>query len=179
MEVNNKVNQYIIYEVICSNSHAITGLCRDVVLGTDWFIKYIPALKQTAELDHLLMLDHRRIPKIIDVIKSEEGTYYVMDNIKGFSLNEYFNYYTEGNENAMMNKLIPVRNWAVENNVAVICNEFGAYEARTDEVSRANYFRVCSEIFKELKIGWSVWFGQFRSNGDLISGAAEALELNR
>ncbi len=93
MEVNKQVNQYIIYEVIASTEQAKSSLCRDLELGTDWFIKFVPATIVTSELTHLLMLDHRRIPKVIDVIKSEEGTYYVMDYIKGLSLKEYFNYF--------------------------------------------------------------------------------------
>lgn len=91
--------------------------------------------------------------------------------------NEFQNYYKNGNKNAMMNDLIPVRNWAVENNVAVICNEFGAYELRSDPESLKNYFIDAVAIFEELNIPWATWFGTFDENNELIPGIAGPLGL--
>jgi len=82
MEVNQKIGKYGITEVVTD----CTGYCRDLQHGTEWFFKYIGT--RTKELDYLKLLDHCRIPRIVDVLYEEDGLYYVMDQIKGITLQE-------------------------------------------------------------------------------------------
>jgi len=82
MEVSQKIGKYAITEVVTE----CTGYCRDLQYGTEWFVKYIGT--RTKELDYLKLLDHCRIPRIVDVLYEEDGLYYVMDQIKGITLQE-------------------------------------------------------------------------------------------
>ncbi len=87
------------------------------------------------------------------------------------------NYYKTGNKNHIKNEMIEAKRWAVENNVPVICNEFGAYEKGCDSTSMINYLRAVRESFEELEIPWQIWFGA-TTGGILKPGAGEALNLN-
>jgi len=47
--------------------------------------------------------------------------------------------------------------WAHENDVPLICNEFGAYRNASDAVSRANWIRDVRTAFEADGIGWAMW----------------------
>lgn len=47
--------------------------------------------------------------------------------------------------------------WAHENNVPLICNEFGAYRQYTDPVSRMNWIRDVRTALEADGIGWAMW----------------------
>jgi len=47
--------------------------------------------------------------------------------------------------------------WARENNVPLICNEFGAYRNASDPVSRANWIHDVRTAFEADGIGWAMW----------------------
>jgi aryl-phospho-beta-D-glucosidase BglC (GH1 family) len=47
--------------------------------------------------------------------------------------------------------------WARENNVPLICNEFGAYRNGADPVSRANWIHDVRTAFEADGIGWAMW----------------------
>ncbi len=47
--------------------------------------------------------------------------------------------------------------WAHENNVPLICNEFGAYRGFSDPVSRANWIHDVRTALEADGIGWSMW----------------------
>lgn len=93
MEIGNLIKRYKIIEISKKEKERISGKCRDHLLGCEWFIKFIPMDYVSQEFDHLMLLDHRRIPKVIDIIKDTKGTYYIMDCIKGMNLYEYIKHY--------------------------------------------------------------------------------------
>jgi endoglucanase len=47
--------------------------------------------------------------------------------------------------------------WGHENNVPLICNEFGAYREHTDEQSRMNWIRDVRTSLDADGIGWAMW----------------------
>ena len=98
------------------------------------------------------------------------------------------NYYKNGNKEAIMNLILPAKEWAVKNNVPVIINEFGAYNLETDKQSVLNYMTAMREISDTLEIPLTHWgytggFALFESEGasvkgtKLIEGMKEAFGL--
>ena len=88
-------------------------------------------------------------------------------------------YYQEGNKQFIKNRLAKVKNWAYDNNVPLICNEWGALP-NTAKIEDLNaYFKTMGEIFKEMDISWQVWFGIMDSENKLLPGMAEALDLKK
>ena len=88
-------------------------------------------------------------------------------------------YYQEGNKQFIKNRLAKVKNWAYDNNVPLICNEWGALP-NTAKIEDLNaYFKTMGEIFKEMDISWQVWFGIMDSENKLLPGMAEVLDLKR
>ena len=47
--------------------------------------------------------------------------------------------------------------WAHQNNVPLICNEFGAYREHTDPASRMNWIRDVRTALEADNIGWTMW----------------------
>jgi aryl-phospho-beta-D-glucosidase BglC (GH1 family) len=47
--------------------------------------------------------------------------------------------------------------WAHENNVPLLCNEFGAYREHTDPQSRMNWLRDVRTALEADNIGWTMW----------------------
>jgi hypothetical protein len=47
--------------------------------------------------------------------------------------------------------------WARQNNVPLICNEFGVYREHSDAVSRANWIRDVRTALEADGIGWTMW----------------------
>ncbi|WP_240841368.1 protein kinase [Acidaminobacter sp. JC074] len=82
MKVNQKVGRYTVTEVITDS----TAYCRQVDHGTEWFIKFLK--EDSREVDYLKLLDHCRIPRVIDVYTKDEGVYYIMDQVRGVTLYE-------------------------------------------------------------------------------------------
>lgn len=88
-------------------------------------------------------------------------------------------YFQEGNKQYIKNRLAQVKNWAYDNNVPLICNEWGALP-NTAKIEDLNaYFKTMGEIFKEMDIAWQVWFGIMDSEYKLLPGMAEALDLRK
>ncbi|MGN6646922.1 MAG: cellulase family glycosylhydrolase [Cytophaga sp.] len=88
-------------------------------------------------------------------------------------------YYQEGNKQFIKNRLAQVKNWAYDNNVPLICNEWGALP-NTAKIEDLNaYFKTMGEIFREMDISWQVWFGIMDSEHKLLPGMAEALDLKK
>jgi hypothetical protein len=76
--------------------------------------------------------------------------------------------------------------WGHENNVPLICNEFGVYRDYSDAISRANWIHDVRTALKADGIGWAMWdyrgvFGVvFKEDGRparVDSGVVEALGL--
>jgi endoglucanase len=88
-------------------------------------------------------------------------------------------YYHEGNKQFIKNRMAKVKNWAYDNNVPLICNEWGALP-NTAKIEDLNaYFKTMGEIFREMDIAWQVWFGIMDSENKLLPGMAEALDLKK
>lgn len=47
--------------------------------------------------------------------------------------------------------------WGRQNNVPLICNEFGAYREHSDPTSRMNWIRDVRTALEADKIGWTMW----------------------
>ena len=69
-----------------------------------------------------------------------------------------YDYYRTGNKSALRNDVLDAKAWAVDNNVPVICNEFGAYDRTSRLEDRVNYYTDVVDIFEELEIPWQHWF---------------------
>ncbi|WP_086001506.1 cellulase family glycosylhydrolase [Plesiocystis pacifica] len=68
------------------------------------------------------------------------------------------NYPRTGNREAMRNRLVQVKAWAVKHGVPVICNEFGVYAAASKEEDAVRYYTDLVALFAELEIPWHAWF---------------------
>ncbi|HXS15613.1 MAG TPA: cellulase family glycosylhydrolase [Polyangiaceae bacterium] len=77
---------------------------------------------------------------------------------EGWQIELLHNYYQTGNREALRNRLITVKGWAVQHNVPIICNEFGAYEAAARREDIVRYYTDLISLFGELEIPWQVWF---------------------
>ncbi|MCK9181855.1 MAG: CIA30 family protein [Fibrobacteraceae bacterium] len=91
------------------------------------------------------------------------------------------NYYKTGNKEYILQTWLTAKEWAVTNNVPVICNEFGAYNGASTAQDRLNYLKAVREVSDTLQIPISHWgytggFSLFE-NGKMIEGIKEALDL--
>jgi endoglucanase len=77
---------------------------------------------------------------------------------ESWQLDQLHNYYKAGNREALRNRLITVKSWAVKHNVPLITNEFGAYEAASRKEDVVRYYTDLIALFRELEIPWQVWF---------------------
>ena len=136
----------------------------------------------------------------ISIYKSDVGTYYyniligasIVYNLI-FMLAVFLsseavkNYNKNGNMEAILKSVIPAKKWAIEHNVPVIINEFGAYNLKTDKQSVLNYMSAMRTISDTLQIPLTHWgytggFALFDSEDGvkgtkLIEGMKEAYGL--
>ncbi len=91
------------------------------------------------------------------------------------------NYYKTGSKDYILSLVVKAKKWAVENNVPLVWNEFGAYTPKSDPQSVLNYMTAVREISDTLQIPWQHWgyTGGFAviENGKLIDGFDKALDL--
>ncbi len=91
------------------------------------------------------------------------------------------NYYKTGSKDYILSLVVKAKKWAVENNVPLVWNEFGAYTPKSDPQSVLNYMTAVREISDTLRIPWQHWgyTGGFAviENGKLIDGFDKALDL--
>jgi licheninase len=86
-------------------------------------------------------------------------------------------YYTKGNKPAVRNLILKAKQWAVDHNVPVICNEFGAYDGTSRMEDRARYLTDVIAIFEELEIPWQQWFMIMDDAGTVAPEYAAAMHL--
>lgn len=68
------------------------------------------------------------------------------------------NYFLDGWDARHIKALIDeAANWGRAHHVPLICNEFGAYRAYADPVSRANWIRDTRTALEADGIGWAMW----------------------
>lgn len=70
-------------------------------------------------------------------------------------LNWYGNY--RYNADTLYKQLKAAADWAKQNNVPLICNEFGSYKPFAPRQSRLNLIRDVRTSLEQLKIGWAMW----------------------
>ncbi|HYO97245.1 MAG TPA: cellulase family glycosylhydrolase [Polyangiaceae bacterium] len=87
-------------------------------------------------------------------------------------------YYRTGHRSATWNRVVAAKRWAVENNVPVICNEFGAYDRTARLEDRARYYTDLIGIFEELSIPWQHWFMIMDAQGEVIPEYRAAFRLD-
>lgn len=98
--------------------------------------------------------------------------------MESWILSEMRNYYRTGNAVALKNRIATAKQWAVDHNVPVICNEFGAYDARSQLEDRVRYYTELTGIFRELEIPWQHWFMILDENGGVSAEYREAFGLD-
>lgn len=86
-------------------------------------------------------------------------------------------YYQDGHRSALRNRLIQAKRWAVENDVPIVCNEFGAYDATSTLEDRQRYYSDLVGLFAELEIPWQHWFMIMDDQGEVIPEYREAFGL--
>lgn len=89
------------------------------------------------------------------------------------------NYYKTGNKSAIRNQIVTAKQWAIANNVPVICNEFGAYDGKSRLEDRARYLTDVVATFEELQIPWQQWFMIMDKNGVVIPEYRTAMRLGQ
>jgi licheninase len=99
-------------------------------------------------------------------------------SMESWVLGEVKNYYQSGNRSALRNHILAAKRWAVTNNVPVICNEFGAYDATSRLEDRARYYTDLISIFEELEIPWQHWFMVMDADGVVIPEYRAAMHLD-
>jgi licheninase len=88
-------------------------------------------------------------------------------------------YYETGNRSSIRNQYVQAKRWAVDNNVPVICNEFGAYDRTSRLEDRARYLTDAVSIFEELEIPWQQWFMIMDAAGTVVPEYRTALGLDK
>ena len=90
-------------------------------------------------------------------------------------------YYKTGSKGYILSRIVKAKKWAVEKQVPLVWNEFGAYNVKSDPQSVLNYMTAVREISDTLQIPWQHWgyTGGFAvvENGKLIDGVDKALDL--
>lgn len=126
----------------------------------------------------------KNIPFPYDTTKwSTQSAYFgVKSSTVAWVKNAIKNYYKTGNKETIINTMLAAKKWAVEKNVPIICNEFGAYDKGSTAESRLNYYKAFREAADTLQIPWQHWgydAGGFQlfSDGALIEGLKDALDL--
>jgi licheninase len=98
--------------------------------------------------------------------------------MESWILSEMKNYYKTGNAVALQNRITIAKQWAVDHNVPVICNEFGAYDAQSQLEDRVRYYTALTGIFRELEIPWQHWFMIMDESGGVSEEYREAFGLD-
>lgn len=91
MEVKEIIgSKYQVIEVLKDTDHCQVGVCINVYLKNKWLIKHVALVDQQAPrgLEILLALEIRGVPRVIDVIYTKGGCYYIMEYIRGVTLLE-------------------------------------------------------------------------------------------
>jgi len=99
-------------------------------------------------------------------------------SMESWMLDALKSYYRDGSRAAIRNHIVVAKRWAVTNNVPVICNEFGAYDATSQLADRARYYSDLIGVFEELQIPWQHWFMIMSADGTVIPEYRKAFLLD-
>lgn len=96
MEVKEIIGgKYEIIKCLKEDESSEVAICINKYLKNKWVIKYIPNayLSSSKELEHLIELDHNRIPKVVDKLQTTEGVYYIMECFTGLTLDNHIKHH--------------------------------------------------------------------------------------
>jgi licheninase len=96
--------------------------------------------------------------------------------MESWILGEARNYYRTGHPEALYNRIATAKQWAVDNNRPIICNEFGVYDAASRLEDRARYYSELIDIFRELEIPWQHWFMIMQADSTVLPEYQEAFQ---
>lgn len=134
---------------------------------------------QGASWTNMGTMKHVPFPYSAERWSTEFRDFGITDGTPGWVKDQIKRYYSEGNKQYIKNRLAKVKNWAYDNNVPLICNEWGALP-NTAKIEDLNaYFKTMGEIFREMDISWQIWFGIMDSENKLLPGMAEAMDLKK
>ncbi|MDR2713024.1 MAG: protein kinase [Clostridiales bacterium] len=96
--------RYIIKEELHDSKSSRVFLAQSVKLGNLWIIKHIPkGCGQLANEENILkLLNHISLPKIIDILHDEKGTYLIEGYIEGCSLDKLFEAWQKINQSIVV-----------------------------------------------------------------------------
>jgi endoglucanase len=99
------------------------------------------------------------LAKNIPYPSSPENVAALINSTSAQSLKDALGWYGSQRYNSdSLNKWIQrAANWAVANNVLLICNEFGSYKPFAPRNSRLQYIRDTRTVLEQNKIGWAMW----------------------
>jgi len=86
-------------------------------------------------------------------------------------------YHRDGTRSALRNRIAEAKAWAVDNDVPVVCNEFGAYDGRSSLTDRAAYLADLVDVFEELQVPWQHWFMTMNDDGEVVPELSSAMRL--
>ncbi len=92
MEVNDVIGgKYEVMSIISEHDRSKVAICVNRYLKNKWIIKSINSLgiNTPDEIEYMLKINSKKIPEVIDVIKTNGMHYYIMSYIKGHTVKEY------------------------------------------------------------------------------------------
>lgn len=92
---------------------------------------------------------------------------------------QFVNYYQTGNKNALHNLIARAKAWGVTHGKPVIVNEFGAYARTAQREDIVRYYTDLIDIYAELEIPWTEWFGIMDAEGVVAADFREAFHLDQ
>lgn len=87
----------------------------------------------------------------------------------------YDQYQHDGNEQSITDKLRIIKNWASNNNVPLLCGEYGVYNKYADLDSRCRYIKATRLALKILDIPGMLW--DYNSSFSIFSGSPSVNNL--
>ncbi len=100
-----------------------------------------------------------------------------IDKTPSWLINQANMYSSMGTKESLWNSLVIAKKWAVQNNVPVICNEFGVYERSSREEDRVRYYTDLISVFEELEMPWQIWFMIMSKTGAVLPAYTTAFKL--
>ena len=91
---------------------------------------------------------------------------------------QFVDYYKTGNKNALYNRIAQAKAWGVSHGKPVIINEFGAYPLGPSRDDIVRYYTDLIDVFEELEVPWSEWFGTMDAEGTVAEDFRAALHLD-
>jgi len=98
--------------------------------------------------------------------------------LPGWVLDQVDDYYRVGHASWIYNRIAEAKQWGVDHDVPVMCNEFGVFEDKAQQVDKTAYYTDLISVFDELEIPWQVWFKIMNDEGVVIPEYRQAFGLD-